>query len=283
VWGDSVMSCYVVADVHGCYREFMQLLHRVKFDEKKDTLYILGDIIDRGPGSEEMFEWVYKRYGKSVHMCMGNHEQMFSEFVHYKECCVLEQKILKKYKQQELDISWVLTSNLEGNVKEDLLFYYNFIEQGKHLSYDKYGTIKQLMENGRNLKYLHKMRMFFEKLPYYFELVVNKREFYLVHSYISEPVEDCDKEKMIWSRAYPDGEAGILGKVIIFGHTPTTNYRYNGIGGVIVQKIDDTITVNIDCGCCWRYENSKLALLRLDDMKVFYSNIKKNTFVTAAI
>ena len=90
------MSYYVIADVHGCYREFMQLLNRVEFNEKEDTLYVLGDIIDRGPGSEEMFEWIYKRYGKSVHMCMGNHEEMFCDFVKYKESCQLAEKIEKK-------------------------------------------------------------------------------------------------------------------------------------------------------------------------------------------
>lgn len=277
------MSYYVIADVHGCYREFMQLLNRVEFNEKEDTLYVLGDIIDRGPGSEEMFEWIYKRYGKSVHMCMGNHEEMFCEFVKYKESCELAEEIQKKYNMNTLDISWVLTSDLDGDIKEKLLFYYNFREQGKYLSYDKYGTIEQLVENGRDMKYLDKMRTFFEQLPYYFELSVNDTHFYLVHAFISEPVEECDHEKMIWSRAYPDGEPGIPGKVIVFGHTPTTNYRYNGLGRVVVQKENDSITVNIDCGCCWREPNSKLALLRLDDLKVFYSNIKKNNFVAEVV
>ena len=275
------MSTYVISDIHGCYREFMQLLHRIKFDERKDILYILGDIIDRGPGTEEVFEWVYKRYGKCVHMCIGNHEELFCDFVHFRESELATQKIMKKYKQSQLDISWVLTSDLEGEVKEELLYYHNYIETGKADSYDKYGTIAQLEENGKNMKYLKKMRKFFEELPYYFELTVDDVEFYLVHAYISEPVEECSKEDMLWSRAYPDGKPGVPDKVVIFGHTPTTGARYNGIGGVAVQKFEEnnSITVNIDCGCCWRFEKSKLALLRLDDLKVFYSNINKNKFV----
>ena len=277
------MSTYVVADVHGCYREFMQLLHRVKFDEKKDTIYIIGDIIDRGPGSEEMFEWVYKRYGKNVHMCKGNHEDMFCEFVRFRNSCELFNKIQKKNKNTLIDISWVLTSDLSGKIKEELLFYYNFKESGKEFSYDKYGTIAQLEENGRNKKYLNKMMNFFNELPYYFELEMNGKKIYLVHAFISEPVEECSKEDMIWSRAYPDGKPGIPGKIIFFGHTPTTTRHYDGKGGVIVDKQDGATTVNIDCGCCWRMENSKLALIRLDDMKVFYSNIKKSKFVSDAL
>lgn len=279
------MSTYVISDIHGCYREFMQLLHRVKFNENEDILYVLGDIIDRGPGTEEMFEWVFRRYGKSVHMCIGNHEELFCDFVHFKESELLAKKIMKKYRQEKLDISWVLTSDLDGNVKEELLFYYNYIENGKAASYDKYETIAQLEEKGKKMKYLQKMRKFFEQLPYYFELTVDKVDFYLVHAYISEPVEECSKEDMLWSRAYPDGQPGVPEKVVIFGHTPTTNYRYKGVGGVVVQKFEDnnSITVNIDCGCCWRQENSKLALLRLEDLKVFYSNINRDKYVSEVL
>lgn len=277
------MSIYVVADVHGCYREFMQLLHRVKFNEKKDELYVLGDIIDRGPGTEEMFEWVYRRNGKNVHMCMGNHEEMFCEFVRYKKSGELLEKIKKRYKKQTLDISWVLTSDLSGKVKEELLFYYNFREADKHLSYDKYGTIAQLTEKGKNWKYFEKMSNFFSQLPYYFKIKCAGTETYLVHSYISEPPEECDKKEMLWSRAFPDGQAGIPGKIIIFGHTPTTTSRYDGKGKVVVDKQNGAVTVNIDCGCCWRMAKSKLALLRLDDMSVFYSNISKNSFVSEAL
>ncbi len=274
------MSTYVIADIHGCYREFMQLLNRVGFDDKKDNLYVLGDIIDRGPGSEEVFEWVYERYNKNVFMCMGNHESMFCDFVNFNSCKKLSEKIMKKRKIEEFDISWVLTSDIPGKEKEILLEYYNFLENKMDKSYDKYGTIEQLLENGRDDAYLEKMKIFFEKLPYYFILEYAGKIFYLVHAYISEPVDECSEYDMIWSRAFVEGEPGIPGKVVLYGHTPTTTYHYNYEGNVKVNKQDDAITVNIDCGCCWRAPNSKLALVRLDDLKVFYSNIYKNNYVT---
>ena len=38
---------YVVADIHGCYEEYMELIQKINLAEE-DHLYILGDALDRG-------------------------------------------------------------------------------------------------------------------------------------------------------------------------------------------------------------------------------------------
>ena len=38
---------YVISDIHGCYDKFINMLKLINFSEE-DTLYILGDIFDRG-------------------------------------------------------------------------------------------------------------------------------------------------------------------------------------------------------------------------------------------
>ena len=38
---------YVVADIHGCYEEYMELIQKINLSEE-DHLYILGDALDRG-------------------------------------------------------------------------------------------------------------------------------------------------------------------------------------------------------------------------------------------
>jgi hypothetical protein len=116
------------------------------------------------------------------------------------------------------------------------------------------------------------MRDFFLKLPYYFQVNIDGREYYLVHAFISEPAELCDRYEMVWSRAYPSGLPGIPGKIIIYGHTPTISSFFNEQGNVIADKQGTAITVDIDCGCCWEREKSKLALVRLDNPRVFYSD-----------
>lgn len=38
---------YVMSDIHGKYDKYIQMLKQIHFSEK-DTMYILGDMIDRG-------------------------------------------------------------------------------------------------------------------------------------------------------------------------------------------------------------------------------------------
>ena len=42
------MAVYVISDIHGNYDLFMELLKKIKLSGK-DTLYVLGDVVDRGP------------------------------------------------------------------------------------------------------------------------------------------------------------------------------------------------------------------------------------------
>lgn len=39
---------YCMSDLHGCYRQYMAMLEKIGFSDE-DTLYILGDTVDRGP------------------------------------------------------------------------------------------------------------------------------------------------------------------------------------------------------------------------------------------
>ena len=39
---------YAMSDLHGCYDKYIKMLEKINFNEN-DMLYILGDIVDRGP------------------------------------------------------------------------------------------------------------------------------------------------------------------------------------------------------------------------------------------
>ena len=71
------MRTLVTADIHGYARPFRELLERVEFS-MDDRLIILGDLIDRGPDSRGVLEYVYDLDQKGYHITclMGNHEQM---------------------------------------------------------------------------------------------------------------------------------------------------------------------------------------------------------------
>ena len=64
---------YIIADIHGCYNEYINFLKKIKFTDK-DTLYILGDVVDRGPEPIKILQDMMKR--KNVVRFIGNHEFM---------------------------------------------------------------------------------------------------------------------------------------------------------------------------------------------------------------
>lgn len=67
------MATYLIGDVHGCYDELIALLHKVEFTHRKDTLWLTGDLVARGPGSLDVLRYV-KSLGDSVRLVLGNHD-----------------------------------------------------------------------------------------------------------------------------------------------------------------------------------------------------------------
>ena len=51
------MSRFAISDIHGCAKTFEALLEQIALT-KDDTLFLLGDLIDRGPGSKEVVDKV---------------------------------------------------------------------------------------------------------------------------------------------------------------------------------------------------------------------------------
>ena len=67
------MATYVISDIHGMYNKFTELLNKIKLKET-DTLYILGDVLDRGP---DPIKTLLKIMSMPNAICMlGNHEDM---------------------------------------------------------------------------------------------------------------------------------------------------------------------------------------------------------------
>ena len=65
----------VVGDIHGCYDPFMKLLDKCKYDEEKDILISVGDIIMKGPDSKKVVEWFSERKNLRVYCIRGNNEE----------------------------------------------------------------------------------------------------------------------------------------------------------------------------------------------------------------
>ena len=67
------MSIYIMSDIHGDYKKYMQMLELLQFN-KEDTLYILGDVIDRGENGMKILQDMMKH--SNIIPILGNHEYM---------------------------------------------------------------------------------------------------------------------------------------------------------------------------------------------------------------
>lgn len=74
---------YIIADIHGCYNEYINLLKKINFSDN-DILYILGDVVDRGPEPIKILQDMMKR--SNVFLIIGNHEFMMYTILK-KTCC----------------------------------------------------------------------------------------------------------------------------------------------------------------------------------------------------
>ncbi len=69
------MSTWAITDIHGCALTFRALLKRINFS-RQDTLFLLGDYIDRGPRSKEVLDTIMqlRSGGYTVECLLGNHD-----------------------------------------------------------------------------------------------------------------------------------------------------------------------------------------------------------------
>lgn len=67
------MATYVVGDIQGCYTEFEQMLGQIAFDPARDKLWLVGDLVNRGPDSVAVLRHV-KSLGDAAITVLGNHD-----------------------------------------------------------------------------------------------------------------------------------------------------------------------------------------------------------------
>ena len=67
------MTAYAVGDIQGCYDPLRRLLDKISFNPDKDTLWVAGDMVNRGPDSLATLRFL-KSLGNSCIAILGNHD-----------------------------------------------------------------------------------------------------------------------------------------------------------------------------------------------------------------
>ena len=181
---------YVVSDLHGCYDKYKKLLERINLTEN-DSLYILGDIVDRGDGGMEILLDLANR--KNIFAYRGNHNH----------CARM---LLKNS----------LIPN-DGYSADGLIEVFRiWLSDGGNTTYEGF------MKMNKEKQYI--ALNYLNSLPLFEELSVGNQKFFLAHTVPTKEkilhMDNCRLYDFVMGE--PEYEKTYLeDTIVITGHTPT--------------------------------------------------------------
>lgn len=237
---------YCISDIHGLKDKYEKVLNYIKED---DTLYILGDVIDRGKYGIDILKDIMTQ--KNIIFLIGNHELFLYNYLDAKE----REDAIKLVETKSI---WNLDCN-GGKITNKIV---------DTLSKKEQSEIKTFLENSYLIK----------------RVEINNKKYHLSHSYtipyIKEDLKfknatNQERKDVVWSSIFPR-RSDPFGKTLkntneiyVFGHTPVQKIR-NDINFEIIHDYKKAEFFDIDSGCAYQESFSRLSLFCLEDNSVKY-------------
>ena len=234
------MSTFVISDIHGEYEQLKTLLAKMNFGEQ-DKLYVLGDVVDRGPEPIRALQFLMRL--PNCICLVGNHEFM----------AYMGMKILLK------EVTDESVRDFAEQDKEELK---EWIVNGGTMTIADFAGISR-EEREEVMEYL-------ENLETYVELEVNGQEYLLVHAGLGnfseeKPMEEYTLDDLIWART-DYGIPYYKDKIVITGHTPTQTIPDNPHPDRIYRANNH---IAVDCGA--GFKEGRLAGICLETGREYYA------------
>ena len=228
-----------MSDIHGHYDYYIRMLEKISFSDD-DMLYILGDVVDRGPHPIKVLQDL--RLRPNVCCLAGNHEVMF---------CECMKTLMQEITEESI-------KSIDYEVIEKLT---NWQQNGSIPTTDEFHKLSKSEKK--------EIAEFVFEFEVYEEVHTAMGEFLLVHAGLgnfnpNREIWEYELDELVWDRT--DYETRYYeNKFVVTGHTPTIFIENNPKKGFI-YKLNGNIA--IDCGC--GIPGGRLGCLRLDDMTEFY-------------
>lgn len=228
---------YAMSDLHGEYQKYLAMLEKIKFNQE-DTLYLLGDLVDRGPEPVKILQDIIQR--PNVYPLLGNHEVMAIYIL----------------KQLLVEVTEETISQVDTYLMENIFLWQR---NGGGVTLEQFQALP-LRERRQLLEFL-------EGFSWYETVDVGQRAFLLVHAGLGnyrpgKKLEEYSLEELTMVRPdyqtqyFPDDSIYVLS-----GHTPTKLLS----GKWEIYHSHNNIV--LDCGAAI---GGRLACLCLDTMEEFY-------------
>ncbi|WP_317855659.1 metallophosphoesterase [Chakrabartyella piscis] len=231
------MKTYVMSDIHGREDAYFDMLEQIGFDDfgKRDKLYIIGDVVDRGVGGIRILQHIMKNKDK-IELLMGNHELMMLQAIENNDYTL-----------------WMYNGGL--------VTYEHFIALPKRrraelrvfLEGCKYR--KTVVANGKKYYLVHGR-------PY---LPATKTQGAMSYGIYSMPLQDqtiWDKMR-IWYQ--------LENQTVVFGHVCTKKYDEDVDNKEHYEIYEYENMIGIDCGCAYTDGKGRLGCLCLHTGERYYS------------
>lgn len=231
---------YAMSDIHGKYDKYIAMLEQINFSDE-DTLYILGDIVDRGEEPIKVLQDMMQR--PNVYPIMGNHDYMALQ-------------VLRKLAVEITEDNYA--SQLDMSVMQQML---DWLHEGGSPTMEQFQALCP-EERAEILDYM-------EEFSLYEAIDVGERTFILVHAGLGEfrpdkKLSEYTPNELTMMRSDPDMKYFDDDSIyIVSGHTPTVYFS----GKPEVYRNLNSIC--IDCGAC--FPNGRLACICLDNLEIFYT------------
>ena len=235
------MATYCMSDIHGDYDKYIQMLRKINLRDK-DSLYVLGDVVDRGDESLKILQDMMMRI--NVFPIIGNHEYMAINCLKF---------LLKPIRPEEI-------KNLDKSIVEGLTEWQSV---GGQSTIDEFHKLDS-EEKEDIIDYL-------EEFSLYEEITVKGKDYVLVHAGLdnfspNRELDDYHLSEMVFN--CPDySKVYFENKILVTGHMPTAYIEGNADHNHIYKANNH---IAIDCGCAMGLEDGRLGAICLDTGEEFY-------------